>query len=277
MILSDEAQQKIEAIKTAGKDKLHIVADFDRTLTYHQINGEKTSTSFAQLRNGGHLGDDYTEKAEALYDHYRPIEEDSSLSEDERNAAMYEWWGKHLNLILSFGLSKHVFEEISDSGTVMLRDKADEFFRIAEANDIPFLILSAGLGDIIKTHLNDKQLITPNVRVVSNFFEFNGEGEAIGVNEPFIHVGNKDESGVAESDYKKKVDARNYCIVMGDKIDDLKMSHGLDHELELTIGFLNGRTDKLEAFKEAFDIVIEEDGDMTEVNELLRNLVNAAV
>lgn len=270
MFVSDDARLKVVAIKEGGFDNLHIVSDFDRTLTPHRVNGEKTSTSFAQFRNGGYLGEGYVAKAEALYDHYRPIEIDDSISFEDRNQHMKEWFRLHMELLVEQGVTRDILEDIVSKGRLRLRDGVELFLERLKAADVPVLLLSAGVGDLITTFLTEKKLLTPNVHVISNFFEFDDRGAAVAVKGDSIAPTNKDESGVSDSEYGAEVDARNNVILLGDNLDDIKMVHGLEHDVVLSIGFLNENEDELrDRYREVFDIVIEGDGSMEELNELI--------
>ncbi len=64
---SKDIEDKIAAIKRDGLDKLHIISDFDRTLTKCSIEGRKIPSGIALLREGGYLSKDYPEKAFALF------------------------------------------------------------------------------------------------------------------------------------------------------------------------------------------------------------------
>lgn len=75
-------------IKKAGLAKLHILADFDRTLTVGLINGIKTPSIIALLRDGNHLIPGYAEKAQALFDKHHPIEIDLKLSQNIKKNKM---------------------------------------------------------------------------------------------------------------------------------------------------------------------------------------------
>jgi hypothetical protein len=46
-------------IKQQGYENLHIISDFDRTLTYGTIKGEKIPSIISLLRDGNHLTKDY--------------------------------------------------------------------------------------------------------------------------------------------------------------------------------------------------------------------------
>ena len=45
-------EKKKNAIKKAGVNAFQIVSDFDRTLTVAFVDGKKSNTSFAQIREG---------------------------------------------------------------------------------------------------------------------------------------------------------------------------------------------------------------------------------
>ena len=72
--------QKIQKIKAAGPDKLHVISDYDRTLTGNSGGGNTVATSWAIFVNK--LGDEYTKARNELYNHYHPIEIDSSLDQN---------------------------------------------------------------------------------------------------------------------------------------------------------------------------------------------------
>jgi len=56
-----ELKQKITKMKIDGSSKLHIISDFDRTITKAFVEGQKTPTSLAQIREGKYLTKDYPE------------------------------------------------------------------------------------------------------------------------------------------------------------------------------------------------------------------------
>lgn len=64
--------------------------------------------------------------------------------------------------------------------------------------NVPVIILSAGIGDVIKLILEHNNLVTDNVSVVSNFFKLSKGDNGITTIEGFkgdklIHVFNKNE------------------------------------------------------------------------------------
>ena len=108
-----------------------------------------------------------------------------------------------------------------------------------EAN-IPVLVFSAGVGDILEEILLKHDAYFPNIKIVSNYMEFNGEGALIGFKEPIIHTFNKNESVLGKSNYFYDISHRGNAILMGDSDGDSDMAAGMQNPgAILKIGFLN--------------------------------------
>jgi hypothetical protein len=62
---------------------------------------------------------------------------------------------------------------------------------------------------------------------------------------------------------------------LGDGIEDVGMVDGFDYHNLLKIGFLNiAYNNNFEFFKQQFDVVLEGDGDINYVTELLRSILS---
>src|SRR3989344_3247939 len=90
-----ELNKKIAKLKKDGINSLHIVADFDSTLTKAFVNGKKVPSTYAYIREGNYLPPDYSKRANERYDKYIVIEEDDNLSLEFRSEKMKEWWTLH--------------------------------------------------------------------------------------------------------------------------------------------------------------------------------------
>jgi len=60
-------------IAKAGSETIHVVTDFNRTLTKAYVDGDKTPSLISVLRNGNYLIPGYAEKAHELYSKYHVI------------------------------------------------------------------------------------------------------------------------------------------------------------------------------------------------------------
>src|SRR3989338_6705448 len=102
----ERLKEKKEIFKTEGLEKIHILSDFDRTLTYGSVDGLKTPSIISMLRDGKHLSEEYARKARALYDKYHPIEMDVNISAEAKKKRLRQWWNAHNKLLVEEGLSK---------------------------------------------------------------------------------------------------------------------------------------------------------------------------
>jgi len=269
-----EFEKKKQEFTTAGCSNFHVIADFDRTLTKAFVNGEEAHSSYAWVRKQKYLSPEYTKKTYELYDKYYPIERSLSISQEEKNAKMVEWWDKHLGLFVEYKLNKDIIKKIVGKNKIYLRDNGDKFMDLLSKNNIPLLIFSAGLGEIIKGFLELKNKLFKNIHIIANFLEFDGKGEVIGYKSKIIHTFNKNEYAIRNTPYYKEVEKRKNVLLLGDNLGDLGMSEGVKHNSIIKIGFLNEHEDKLlEKFKENYDVVILNDGSMDFVNELVSGII----
>ncbi len=93
-------QDKISYLQE-HRDTTHVVADFDGTLTqYFDEHGTSRPSIISLLRDENILDDDYTVQAKAFHAHYGPIEHDTTLPLDARQAACVERWTRHKELLM---------------------------------------------------------------------------------------------------------------------------------------------------------------------------------
>ncbi|MFP4515051.1 MAG: hypothetical protein ACLFNO_03565 [Parcubacteria group bacterium] len=264
---------KIKTIKSQGLDKLHVVSDFDRTLTKATRNGKKIPSGIALIRQGGYLSSDYPEKAFALFEKYHPIEINENLDFKYRYKMMQEWWEKHQKLLIDSKMHKNVIDDIIEKNPKLFRDGSNEFFDFLQEKEIPILIFSAGIGNLIKAYLEKRNKLSNNVHIIANTFIFDSQGYATGYEKDIIHTLNKSETKIENQYYQKMISKRNNVILLGDSLGDLGMVNDLDVNCIIKIGFLNKEIEtKLDLYKSNFDVVITNDGSMSYVNQLLQDL-----
>jgi len=272
-----ELEEKKKRIAKAGKDNLHVISDFDRTITYGlNPQGTRTETVISKLRSDSkYLGEDYAKKAHELFDIYHPFEIAGDIPMEEKKVKMHEWWKKHFELIVECGLTKEIIEQVVKEKPLRFRKEALDFIKTLDSNGIPLVFLSAAPGDMLVAYLEKNNLFQESVHVISNRYEFDENGKTVKILEPIIHVFNKGETSLREySLYKEQLKNRKNILLMGDTLGDADMAEGSDSNDIIKIGFLNEKVEEnLEQFKDAFDVVILGDPGMDYINELLKELI----
>lgn len=272
--------RKLEETKKAlcrgGVEKLHILADFDQTLTRAFVQGKQVYSLLWLLYNENYLTPDYKEKAQELHNKYRPIEEDLKIPRKERRKAMEEWWTKHFDLLIKSGLNKKEIKAVVESGKVQLRGGFEKFRDFLKKNNVPLIIMSSsGLGrDSVLMFFCRNGCSIDNIHVISNVFIWDKKDNAVSVQKPIIHAMNKDETMVKSfPDIFDKVKDRKNVILLGNNPEDAEMIKGFGCENLIKIGFLNEKAEEnLEAFKKSFDVIILNDGPMDYINNLLAEI-----
>lgn len=242
-----EFKEKLAKIKSQGLNSLHIVADFDLTLT---------NTNSVPTWEVCPLGNEYVIERDRQKAIYLPIEYDPNLSLEVKNEKMDEWWKLHLSALIKYGLTKEIIDKGILHTKITPRERLSELCSFTNEKKIPFLILSAGLGDVIQEFFKLKNMLYSNMHIVSNFFIFNADGKPTGFQDDVVHSCNKSEVHLRGGVYMKEIENRKNVILLGDSPGDVDMVKGVDYDTVIKIGFLNGKTDKLEFYKKLYDVII---------------------
>ncbi|KAL5568667.1 hypothetical protein UlMin_025242 [Ulmus minor] len=281
----EQLEKKLAAIRTAGPQKLQVIADFDATLTRYRVNGRRGQSSHGLLRQ---LNPAYDIKRRELFEYYHPLEFSPTISVEEKTKLMEEWWTKTHGLLIEGGLTYDAIKESVVDSTIAFREGVVELFEFLEDRDIPILIFSAGLADIIEEVLRQKlHRLFKNIKIVSNRMVFDENGRLVSFKGKTIHTLNKNEHALdmaaplhvrlGDADEpvndSASVKTRTNVLLLGDHIGDLGMSDGLNYETRISVGFLNdGIENSIDTYRNAFDIVYLNDAPMSAVAELVSQL-----
>ncbi len=272
----EELEKSRRAISESGVNKLHIIADFDKTLTTAFVNGEKMPSIISILRDGNYLTSNYALKANELYDKYHPIEIDPKVPLEEKKKAMYEWWATHFDLLIKSRLNKNDLKKVIESRKAKLRPGFTEFIGFLRTYNIPLVIMSSGGlgGDAISMYLKKEGKLYDNVHIISNSYEWDKNNNAIAVKQPIIHAMNKDETAIQDFPVFNKIRNRKNVLLLGDSLGDIGMIQGFDYENLIKIGFLNENIEEsLEHYNQNYNVVILNDSSMDYVNDLLKEMI----
>lgn len=243
-------ENTLERIKTWTKDNSYILIDFDYTIT-----SKSSASSWNLLSRSGIVPEEYVEKRQELYNHYGPLELDETIPVKDKTSYMNEWWTKHLNLLINYKISEETMNKAISNPTAMtLRQGAKEFFELTNKQNIPVIIISAGIGNFIKQFLINNNCYYDNVYLISNFIKFEN-GLSSGLTNEIIHTLNKSKVKLPPK-VKELIKDRPNIILLGDNIGDINMIKEKDQSSALKIGFLEEKIKENKPFYEnAFDIV----------------------
>ncbi|XP_076666879.1 cytosolic 5'-nucleotidase IIIB isoform X1 [Andrena cerasifolii] len=264
----------INTILRDGCKSLQIITDFDLTLTKQHVNGKKVLSSFGIFSKCKQLPETYSKESGRLYQKYRPIEIDPQLSSEVKATAMTNWMVAAERLLKGISFDPAEIQEVAKVYGTDLRDGAKELLKNLQSAQVPVLVFSAGLGDVVEAVLKNQGVLFDNVKVISNFLKYQ-DGHIAGFkNERLIHVFNKDEHAV-EEEYFKVLDGRKNVLLMGDTTGDASMVAGtIDACAVLKIGFLYDNVESsLSSYMEVFDIVLVDDQTMQVPIDILQRLL----
>ncbi|XP_057463228.1 uncharacterized protein LOC130753261 isoform X1 [Actinidia eriantha] len=278
-------EKKIAAIRLAGPAKLQVIADFDATLTKYWLDGRRGQSSHSLLKQEN---PEYDVKRRKLYEYYHPLEFNPTIPLDEKAKLMEEWWEKTHALLIEGGVTYDAIKTSVGNAIIAFREGVVELFEFLEEREVPVLIFSAGLADIIEEVLRQKlHRSFKNVKIVSNRMLFDQSGQLVSFKGKTIHVLNKNEHALdmaapvhdqlgdanGSIDDNASVKKRTNVLLLGDHIGDLGMSDGLNYETRISVGFLNHNVaDSLDSYRKAFDVVYLNDAPMSGVVKLVSQL-----
>lgn len=276
--------RKVQQVLAAGHEKVFFVLDFDRTVTKCFLeDGNKSLDCHDILASIPKITRDCRTTMEDMMEKYYPIEIHPTMTREEKIPHMVEWYTLVNALLAAQNLTRDdVASAVAGCRNFRLRSGITEVFGIAHRRNIPIIIVSAGLGNVIEEVV--RQTIPkpcgttgepwPNVRVLSNTLQWDENGNHTGFSDPLIHMYNKSLQD-APAGLRSLIKGRHIGILCGDGTGDLTMAHGHETSEVLKVGFLNEKAEeRLPKYigPNCYDRVILNDGSFEPVLEVLRRL-----
>lgn len=265
-------QQKLALFRDLGVDNLLVVSDFDFTISkFKMVSGQRGASCHRVLEDCGLLSHDYHTQAQAIQRKYYPMEVDPQLDEESRIKFMIEWVEQAHALLQKSSLTKDIISEAVtlafEEQRFALRAKFVDFLNVLKGNDVPLLVFSAGITDVVETVLRrtlQDDYENYDLTVISNKACFHPETQEIcGFEPPVLHVFNKKASTFLGREFFQREDtkARENVLVIGDSLGDVTMAEGMGRSEPhiIRVGFLNDRLERLPQYAEVYDIIILDD------------------
>lgn len=241
-------------------DSYYVITDFDRTLT-----SKDSEPSMGIVPK--YLGGECLAERTKIFEFYRPLELDYTIEEKEKQKIMKEWANKSFTLLTKY-LTQDIIHEALENANIHFREGAKEFLIKMYNKNIPVIIMSSGVGNIVKAFLEKEGCLFNNIKIVSNFFEFENGKAHIDLNR-VMATSSKEYRRIPE-DIRNQIEEKQNALLFGDLIEDIKMANKEKLSNTITFGFLDANVEQnLETYKNNFDIVLTDDNNFNDVINIL--------
>jgi HAD superfamily hydrolase (TIGR01544 family) len=177
-------RRKLRGFRAAGLDNIQVVSDFDATLTRARVGSYPGKTSITIAQNT-ESSPKRQELIKQLIGYYHPIEMATGISDGVKAEFMKEWWGRSSEILVNDRYDENTLEQIVFQSKVFFRSGIEGLLQLCEDYEMPFFIVSAGLGNVIEIFM--KSLAAkPLLKVFSNYLVEDSEGKLTIITEPCI-------------------------------------------------------------------------------------------
>lgn len=259
-------EEKINKLKEKmNLNNICIFLDFDKTITTGNSQDSWDASANIEV-----FGEDLSNDLDKYYEKYGPIELDYTIDVEEKEKYMEEWYEKCMDLYYEYHLTNDKLKKSIDNSNLILRKGVKDFlFKLYEEN-VPVIILSAGIGNVIEQFLKEQECYYENITVISNFIKFDENGNMIKFSDNMIHSLNKNIDKLGNLKVKEAIRTKTYRIGIGDLVEDMYMMGEYPADKLLKIGFLNKNiAENLEVYKKNFDIVLTKESNFYDIEKYL--------
>ncbi len=229
---------KVADFAQVGASGMHAVFDFDRTLTTKKPGADDEVTTWHIL--GEHLPPEGKVEYKELFQKYRGTELRGELTTE----TAVEWWSASFELYIKYGINLPDVEH-DFLNKASMRPGVIELFELCADHNIPTVILSAGIRDVIEIWCR-RYNIEPSL-IISTALIMDDAGNIAGwEKETLVHVLNKSEATHAELVNIRKDRPKTFLI--GDSMDDATMASG-DRDV-IRVRILDPREDEVASEQE---------------------------
>lgn len=260
------SEKKIKELKQKiNKDNICVFMDYDKTIT-----SSESQDSWDASANKEVMGENLKKDMDKYYKKYGFIEFDYHIDKDKREKYIIEWYDKCMDLYYQYGLTKEKLQDSIDNSKLILRKGAKDFLFKLYENNVPVIIFSAGIGNVIEQFLKNEECYYNNITIIGNFIKFDENGDMIKFSDDMIHSLNKNIDKLSDYKLKEKIEEKEYRIVIGDLVEDINMMGEYPEHKSLKIGFLNKNiTKNLEVYRKNFDIVLTEENNFYDIEKYI--------
>ena len=241
------SSKKIDNIKLT-KENFYILIDFDRTLTKgNSISGWRV------LYHSGLLGGDFTKRYDEIHNQHHET---------------WEYRFKaYINLLREKGLDNEIIKDAVKDTKLELRDGAKEFLLQMYNLNIPVIIISCSLKNVIKEYLKFNNCYYNNIFIYSNYYDIEDNGK----NDIYEVTPHSKSRITFSKELNEIIKTMDYALLFGDIVDDVNMVSKDKLNTTITVGFLDKKIEEnLELYKSTFDIVLTDNANFKEIEDIIK-------
>lgn len=266
-----------------------IVADFDYTFSLRYFNNTQLYSSYCFLENSSFVtshNPHFTEELNCIFTNYAHYETDTSIDLEFRKNKVREWFMKSFELYIKQKIPKsefiHMVKEAYNTNKFFFRKNLKEFIQRLIEYDIPLIIISGGIKEIIEillreylqelyTELTKKKLLT----ILANHFTYDSNNFINGITTPIVYTFNKSTFVFEVVNSYRNVDT---VVVLGDHLNDYDSIKEANVPNTIGVGFINVDPSRecdlkeIDKYNKVYDCSILYDGSFNYVNTIIDSL-----
>lgn len=241
-----------------NKNNFYVLIDFDRTLTAGDSHSIWRILYYSNL-----LGDSFQKKYNKIHYKFSIIKTD-----EEKQIKNYEnRFKEYFKLFKECKLSEQIIKEAVKKTDIKMRKGAANFLKKMNSNDIPVIIISCGLKNIILEYLKFNKSYYNNIYIYSNYIDLDGQDKNNIYN---ITPYNKNKIGFSD-EVINQIKDKEKILLIGDILDDINMVTKKDLKNTIKVGFLDKDIKKhLAKYKNSFDIVLTANSSFENLENILK-------
>ena len=138
--------EKLNQLNSISTNDLYILTDFDGTITK-----DNSDSSWASIFKNPKVSKEFINECIKIFNYYHKFEIDESLSIAKKNSIMNEWYRKNIETLINFNITEEIINYASNNASIMdFRTGAVKFLETMNSKNIPIIVISAGVGNIIE-------------------------------------------------------------------------------------------------------------------------------
>ncbi|KAJ9077652.1 hypothetical protein DSO57_1014674 [Entomophthora muscae] len=264
--------RKLQVIVRGGRHSVSVIADFNMTLTKYWVGGKQNCDTFNVLEEVGVVSPRLISTQSKLRKEYYRIESNQDLTQPEKECLLTSIIQRNNNLYIEESFTRDSLADALSNYPIVYRKGVHELVALTGFYQIPMLVFTAGLGDVVVELMKAHNLLHPHISFISNFMDFDPlpPHHICGFLPPLVHTLNKGKVVLQSPPFTKP---RKNTILIGDSLGDIQMGAFLDHQTTLTIGLLNHSVEEnLAQYSSEFDVVLTNDASLDWLNRLILTL-----